>query len=359
MKTDRIATAAELPKPDPRFPTKTEPPTHFYKFLVLCLDRSTGKTLWEKVAAEKVPHEGHHETHSYAAGSPTTDGKYIYASFGSFGTYCYDFAGTPIWSRDLGPLHTRLGWGEAVTPVVSGTSLVLNYDQEADSALYCINAGTGATRWLAKRDEKTSWNTPLVVEHAGVMQVITNGTNRIRSYNLATGELIWSCGGMTVNAIPSAVAFDDAAICVSGYRGAAAVSVPLSSHGDLGDGGKINWRYAAGTPYVPSPLLLGDRLYFTALNDSQLTVLDARTGKAVIEKERIPQMKSFYASPVAAAGRVYFIDRTGTTAVLKAGDTLEVLSTNKLDDTFDASPVLVGRQFILRGEHSLYCIEEK
>jgi outer membrane protein assembly factor BamB len=306
-----------------------------------------------------VPHEGTHETHSYAAGSPTTDGKYLYASFGSFGTYCYDFDGNLIWSRDLGPLHTRFGWGEAVTPVVSGTSLFLNYDQEADSALYCLDSGSGKTRWVDKRDEKTSWNTPLVVDHQGGKQVITSGTNRIRSHNFDTGELVWSCGGMTINAIPSALQFGDAAICVSGYKGAAAISIPLSSKGDLGASGKVNWRYAAGTPYVPSPVLVGDRLYFTALNDPLLTVLDAKTGKAVLEKERLPQLKAFYASPVTAAGRVYFTDRSGTTVILKAGDTLEVLAINKLDETIDASPVLVGKQLILRSEKALYCIEEK
>ena len=95
----------------------TNPPTTYYQFIVLCFDRQTGKERWRHVAAEKVPHEGHHETHSYAAGSPTTDGKRLYVSFGSFGTYCYDLDGKLLWSRDLGRLHTRLGWGEAVTPV--------------------------------------------------------------------------------------------------------------------------------------------------------------------------------------------------------------------------------------------------
>lgn len=359
IKTDRTAKESELPKPDPQFQTKTKPPTNFYKFIVLCIDRNTGKVLWEKLAAERVPHEGHHETHSYAAGSPTTDGKFLYCSFGSFGTYCYDLDGNLKWTRDLGLLHTRLGWGEAVTPVISDKSLFLNYDQEVDSTLYSLNAATGETNWYNKREEKTSWNAPLVVEHAGRKQVITNGTSRIRSHDFATGDLIWSCGGMTVNAIPSIIAYQDAAICMSGYGGAMAVSVPLSSKGDLANKGKVNWRYNAGTPYVPSPVLVGDKVYFTAMNDPFLTVLDAKTGKPNIEKERLPQLKTFYASPVTAAGRVYFTDRSGTTLVMNAGDSLDVLAVNKLDETIDASPVLVGKQLILRGERTLYCIEEK
>jgi len=360
IKTDREAKADELPKPDPQFKVNTNPPTHFYKFVVLCFDRQSGKKLWEKVAAEAVPHEGTHPTHSYAAGSPTTDGKFLYVSFGSFGTYCYDFDGNLKWSRtDLGRIHSRLGWGEAISPVVYGESLLLNYDQEVDSRLICLDTSNGKTRWEAKRDEKTTWTTPLVVDHGGKMQVVLNGTTRIRSHDLTNGEVVWQCAGMTVNPIPSPIRFGDSVICVSGYRGAAAMSIPLSSKGDLGERGEVNWRYATGTPYVPSAVLVGDQLYFTQMNDPILTVLNAKTGKVVIDKERLPQAKSFYASPITAAGRVYFVDRGGTTIVLKSGDTLDVLSVNKLDDAIDASPVAVGKQLFLRGEKYLYCIEGK
>jgi outer membrane protein assembly factor BamB len=360
VRTDRVAKAGELPKPDPAFKVNTSPPQNFYKFVVLCFDRRNGKKLWEKVAAEAVPHEGTHATHSYAAGSPTTDGKHLYASFGSFGTYCYDLDGNLKWSRtDLGRLHTRLGWGEAVTPVVYENSLLLNHDQEADSRLYCLDTSTGKTRWEAKRDEKTTWSTPLVIDSGGKIQVVTNGTTRVRSYDLATGGLLWECAGMTVNPIPSPVRFGDSVICVSGYRGAAAVSIPLSSRGDLGEKGKVNWRHASGTPYVPSPVLVGDELWFTQMNDPILTVLSAKTGKVVVDKERLPQAKSFYASPITAAGRVYFVDRGGTAVVLKAGEGADVLSVNKLDDAIDASPVAVGKQLFLRGERHLYCIEAK
>jgi outer membrane protein assembly factor BamB len=346
-----------LPKVDPRFEKKTNAPTNVYQFVVLSFDRQTGKQLWKRIANEQVPHEGHHPSHSYAAGSPTTDGKYLYVSFGSFGTCCYDLQGQLQWKRDLGRLNTRLGWGEAVTPVLHGDALLLNWDQEEDSALVCLDARNGKTRWKAERDEKTSWNTPLVVEHKGQTQVIVNGTKRVRSYDLETGKPLWQCGGMTVNAIPSAVASDGVVYCMSGYRGAAAWALPLDARGDVTDADKLLWRQDHGTPYVPSPLLLGDRLYFTQANNAQLTVLDRKTGKAILDRVRLPGQTSFYASPMEASGRIYLVDRDGTTLVLKQGDQLEILATNRLGDPIDASPVAVGKQLFLRGEKNLYCLE--
>lgn len=359
IKTDKIAGPADMPKADPRGDLKTKAPVHFHRFVVLCLDRATGKLRWQRQAAERVPHEGHHPSHSYAAGSPTTDGKFLYVSFGSFGVYCYDLDGKLQWQRDLGRLLTRYGWGEAVTPVIHGDSLLLNWDQEAGAALYCLDPASGKTRWKAERDEKSSWNTPLVVEHKGVTQIIVNGTKRIRAHDLKSGKVLWECGGMTVNPIPSIVSADGVAYCLSGYRGAAGVAVPLDSVGDLGTDGKVVWRIGKGTPYVPSPLLLGDRLIFTQANNALLTILDRKTGKPIVDRERLPvEGGQFYASPIAAAGRIYLVTRDGTTLVLRQGDRVDVLATNRLDDAVDASPAAVGRQLFLRGEKALYCIEE-
>jgi outer membrane protein assembly factor BamB len=355
--TGRTATAADLPRPDPGFPKKTVAPTTYHQFWVISYDRATGMVRWQRKAAEQVPHEGHHPTHSYAAGSPTTDGKLLCVSFGSFGTYCYDLEGNLRWQRDLGRLRTRLGWGEAVTPVIRGTSLLLNYDQEADSALICLDARTGKTKWKKPREEKTSWNTPLAVEHEGRTQVVVNGTSRVRGYDLETGQELWQCGGMTVNAIPSVVARNGVVYCMSGYQGSFACAVRLGANGDLTDTDRVAWRYTKGTPYVPSPLLVGDRLYFTQANSSELSALDIHTGKPILDRRRLPGLTSFYGSPVAAAGRIYLVDRNGTALVLKEGDRFEILATNRLADHFDASPAVAGKQLFLRGEAHLYCIE--
>src|SRR5262249_5002611 len=160
---------------------------------------------WRQVAAEVVPHEGLQPTHSYAAASPTTDGRRLYASFGSRGVYCYDLDGKLRWKRDLGRMRTRYAWGEGTSPVLHGDTVVVTWDQEGGSFITALDARTGETRWKVARDEPTSWATPLVVRHKGRTQVVVNGTNRVRSYDLATGEVLWQCGGQTVNAIPSPV----------------------------------------------------------------------------------------------------------------------------------------------------------
>lgn len=355
--TGKAADPKDIPKPDPKFEKdkKTRAPTTYHQFVVLCIDRQTGKVRWQQMATETVPHEGHHETHSYAAFSPTTDGKHLYVSFGSRGVYCYDLAGKLVWQRqDLGRMETRYGWGEGNSPVLYRDTLFVNFDHEGQSFFIALDAQTGKTKWKVDRDEVTSWATPLLVEREGKAQLIVNAAKRVRSYEPETGKVLWECGGQTINVIPSPVRVDDMVVCMSGYRGAFAAAIPLSSSGDVT--GKEAWKHEQGTPYVPSPMLADGRLYFTSMNTGMLTCLDAKTGKVVFEKERLPGLMSLYASPVAARDRIYFTGRDGTVVVIKRSDKLEVLATNRLGEGVDASPALVGKELFLRGEKHLYCI---
>lgn len=352
--TGKLADAKDIPKPDPKFETKTEPPKNYFQFMVVCVSRRTGKIVWQKVATEEVPHEGHHPTHSYAAFSPVTDGKHLFVSFGSRGIYCFDLDGNRVWKRDLGRMHTRLAWGEGASPALHGDTLVVPWDQEVGSFIAALDAKTGEVKWKVDRDEVTSWMTPLIVEHKGKAQVLTNGKTRSRGYDLATGKVLWECGGQTINCIPCPVVFGDLAICMSGYKGNLCAAIPLDSMGEV----KPAWSYDKGTPYVPSPLLLDGKLYFTYLNNAILTCLDARTGKVLIDRERLPGLTNLYASPVSAHGRIYFTGRDGNCLVVKHGEKVDVLGRNKLDEGIDASPAIVGKQLILRGEKHLYCISE-
>ena len=353
VKTDRVA--ENPPKADLRAMTK--PPRNYYQFLVLCYDRDTGKERWRHVACEDVPHEGRHHTNTFASSSPVTDGKHLYVSFGSRGIYCYDLSGKLKWSRDLGDMRTRKGWGEATSPVVHDNSLVVNWDHEDQSFIAVLDVESGKTVWKCDRDEVTSWATPLVLQHKGRTQVIVNGTTRVRSYDLSSGKVIWECGGQSVSAIPSPIASDGVVFCMSGYTTDFACAIPLDSVGDITDTDKVIWTHHRRTPYVPSPILLRDRIYFTRKNTAILTCLDAKTGQEIINNKRLEGLNNIYASPTSAAGRIYFVGRDGTTLVIKHDDDIEVLSLNKLDDPIDASPAIVGIQLFLRGSKHLYCIE--
>ena len=305
-----------------------------------------------------MPHEGHHETGSFASASPITDGKLLYASFGSRGIYCYDLDGNPKWDKDLGDLRMRFSFGEGSSPALFEDTLVQICDQEEGSFVVALDARTGQEKWRKPRDEVSTWGTPLIVEAAGRTQVVTSGTNRIRSYDLQNGELIWECGGLGSNPIACPVVVDGLAVVMTGHNDPAGIAVPLDSKGDITDTNKVAWRIEGSTPYVPSPLVYDDTIYFTKSRNAILSSVAAKTGEYIISQQRLPDMNSIYASPVAANGRIYISSREGTTVVVKHGSKLEVLATNSLDETIDASPAIVGKDLIVRTESNLYCISE-
>ena len=166
-------------------------PTKPYEFVVLALDRGTGKTIWQKTARKEVPHEGRHQTNTFASASPVTDGEYLYVPFGSRGFYCYDLDGNLKWEKDLGDMRTRGGFGEGASPALAGRWLIINWDHEDQSFIVALDKKTGAEVWRRERDEISSWSTPLIVEHAGQQQAIVAASKRTRSYDVATGEVLF------------------------------------------------------------------------------------------------------------------------------------------------------------------------
>ena len=327
------------------------------QFMVLAIDRRDGSVVWERTAVTEQPHEGRHGTGSWAPASAVTDGEVVCAFFGSRGLYCYDLDGELQWERDLGDMRIRMGFGEGASPALHGDSLVVVWDHEGQSFITALDKRTGAELWRTDRDEMTSWSTPLVVEAPGGSQVVTSATDGVRSYDLETGRLVWEGEGVTVNAIPSPVAADGLVYLMSGYRGSRLYAVDLAAaRGDVTGTDAVVWSLDRDTPYVPSPVLYDGTLYFTKSNSGVLSAYDAATGRHLFGPDRLPGIRNIYASPVAAAGRLYVTSRDGATAVLEAGDSLSVIGISHLDDEFDASPAIAGGEIYLRGRGHLYCI---
>ena len=176
------------------------------------------------------------------------------------------------------------------------------------------------------------------------------------AYDLKNGDIIWQTEGLTGNVVPSPVSDGELVYVMSGFRGSKSLAIRLGLSGKLAGPDAIVWSHNEGTPYVPSPLLVDGRLYFYQTNSAILTCLDSKSGKVHYSKERIDGIRGAYASPVGAGGNVYLLGREGGCVVIKVADDLEIIATNKLDEKFDASPVVVGNELLLRGHEYLYCI---
>jgi outer membrane protein assembly factor BamB len=328
-----------------------------YIFKVVALNRADGKILWEKTVADEEVQEPIQQTASHVSNSPVTDGKCLYAYFGSRGLFCLDFKGNIIWKRDFGQMQKRNNFGEGSSPALYGNKIVVQWDHEGQSEIFCVDKSTGKDLWKKERDEPSSWSTPFILEYNGKVQVITTASNKVRSYNLDNGDLIWECSGLTGNVTPNAVFGDGILYVMSGYRGNALLAIRIADAlGDISGSKAIVWSANVNTPYVPSPLLVNKRLYFLRVNSGAISCLDAATGKVYYGMKMLANLGTVYNSPVYASGRIYQLGGTGLTYTLKDGPGLEIISESKLDDSFTASPAIAGDEIFLRGLKFVYCI---
>jgi outer membrane protein assembly factor BamB len=327
------------------------------RFTLLSLDRATGEVLWERVAAEATPHEGHHEDHGFASASPFTDGERVWAYFGSRGLFAYDLEGKLEWKRtDFGKMETRGTFGEGSSPTLYREVIVVPWDHEGPSYITALDKKTGKTLWKADRDEPSSWATPLVVEHDGKAQVIASGDNFARGYDLESGKELWRSAGQTGRPVASPVAGHGLAIIGSGFRGSFLGAFRLDGKGVLEETGGVAWDLKQNAPDIPSPLLSGRRLYFHSGRQGIISCYDAVEGKPIFPTQRVPGLGDVYASPVSAAGKVYMTGRDGTTVVIEDADEFRVVATSSVGERVDATPAIAGGELFIRGAKHLFCI---
>jgi outer membrane protein assembly factor BamB len=328
-----------------------------HTFKVVCLDRDSGKILWERVAYEGPVYDSRHKKASFASSTPATDGKYVFAFFGSEGLYAYDFAGKLLWKQAMPKLGTAsVGYG--VSPILyQNLVIMLCDDSGGNSFIAAYDKKTGKEAWKVARKVDITWSSPVLVHTKSRTEVVTAAAEAIIAYDPATGKELWRHKGLESNAVPSPVVENDLVVLTSGYPKKIALAIRAGGSGDITGTPQVAWTYNKGTAYVPSPILYGDYIYLMT-DRGLLTCLDVKTGKVEYEGARVPKPQIFMASPVAYEGKILLTSEEGDTYMLKAGPKHEVLRTNSLGENVYASPAIADGKIFIRGEQNLYCIED-
>jgi outer membrane protein assembly factor BamB len=254
-------------------------------------------------------------------------------------------------------MQTKHGHGEGCSPVLHGDRIFVNWDHEGLSFIGALDKTTGKKIWRKPRNERTTWTSPIVIEHEGKPQLIAAGTERIRAYDPGDGELIWECGGLSDNVVATPVYESGRLLATSSYDFQSMLAIDLvGASGDLTDSDHIKWTRRKRTPYIPSPLLVNGHVFYLAHYQGVLSRVNLKTGDELTGPFRLGNLRDIYASPVAAKGRIYVVDRSGITLVLSDDPEPQPLAQNQLNDRFSATPALVGRALFLRGESFLYCL---
>jgi outer membrane protein assembly factor BamB len=348
-----------------------KPPDDLYRWEIHCLDRNTGKTLWSQVAVERKPAIPATMGNTYASETPVSDGERVYAYFGAHGLYCYDLAGKQLWKRDFGSFPMMMSWGTASSPALDGGRLFILADNEQKSFLVALDVKSGDELWRVERDEKSSWSTPFVWRNKVRTELVTVGGKAVRSYDPTNGKLIWElkragAGGRGPNSVNATPVGDETMLYVGSgnpFGGSPLWAVKVGAKGDISldanesTNNYVAWSNNKGGPPLSSPLLYEGHLYILAQQNALLTCYDAKTGNEVY-KERVKGAKSFTSSPWAHAGKIYCLDESGQTFVIRAGPQFEQLGKNEIEDMFWATPAVARDALYLRGADNIYCIKQ-
>jgi outer membrane protein assembly factor BamB len=335
---------------------------------ILCLNKHTGKTLWEKVAAKGTPIDKRHVKSTYANSTPCTDGEVVVAWFGSQGVFGYTVDGQFLWKVDLGRLDVgaydfpSYEWGPASSPILHDGKVVLQVDTQGEDYLLSLDARTGKEAWRTKRDELPSWGTPTIVEAAGRTEVVCNGSNFVAGYDFRTGKELWRMGTSSKITAPTPVHADGITIVssgrapespVMGIRAGAKGNITLG-RGET-SGGFVAWLHFKRGPYMPTPVIY-QGIVHVLHNQGIFAAYGLRTGQEHYIK-RIPHDGSgFSASPVVADGKIYLPGEDGIVLEMLAGKVFRYIRTHKIGEPLMASPAISGKTLYLRGRDHLFAI---
>ena len=359
-----------FPEPGPGDLMEREEDVHHW--LVYALDFDTGQVVWTSEVDTGAPQFDRHLKNTYASATPVTDGERVYAYFGNVGVFAFDMNGALVWDQRFEPEDTRLGWGPAASPVLHEDTLFIVNDNDGQSFVIALDAATGEERWRTDRDEGTNWSTPFVWQHEERTELVTAGSDQVRSYDLDGNEL-WHFRGLNSISIPQPFSANGLLYVTSGYLGDAVRPVFAIRPGARGDitlqgrqrsNDSIVWYQDAAGPYHPTPLVYGD-YYFTLLDRGFFTVHDARTGEELYltEQQVLSQevrrrvargTGGFTASPWAYNDKIFVLSEDGDTYVLDTADDFNVVATNSLGEVAMSSPAIARGSLFVRTRSHLW-----
>lgn len=337
---------------------------------LVCCERSTGKILWDKPIAARLPEDragGQLNEHGYASHTPATDGKRVYVMFGKTGVIAFDMQGEEVWRADVGQGSAVNGWGSAASPILYKNTLIVNASPEKQQ-LFALDVETGKEVWKANIGNNGTWSTPILVD-AGkdVQDLVMSASNELWGLNPDSGKLRWyvsAFSGGFGNTAPSPVAHDGIIYAINaGPRGSGAGIVAVKPGGEK-DATKshVQWTGNVGS-YSTSPVYSNGHLFW--VNDEGYAFcVDAKTGKTAYSKKRLdPSAGKVYSSLLAADGKLYLVSCNNGAFVLDATPEFKQLAHNdlsKIDNSvFNASPSVSNGQLLLRSNKYLYCIGKK
>jgi len=292
-----------------------------------------------------------HEKNTHASPTPVLETNRVYVHFGPLGTAALDGEGKVLWRNQEHPYTP--GHGGGGSPVVSGNLLIYSADGTDRQSVVALDKNTGRTAWVKPRGKRMAFSTPLAFEHAGRSQVVSTGGDHAAAYNPQTGEELWRITYDGFSLVPRPVYGHGLVYLTTGFYSPEVLAVRPDGSGDV-TASHIVWRASRGAPLTPSPLLLGDQLYMVS-DRGIASALDAKTGRQLWQARL---GGAFSASPVAAAGRIYFTNETGETTVVAPGKTYQQLARSRLEGRTLASPAVLEGVLFIRTDKALYRIEE-
>ena len=349
-------------------PVKDDSP-HDWK--IICLDKKSGKILWEKTATSGVPKIKRHPKASHANSTPATDGEHVVAFFGSEGLYCYDMEGKQIWNRDFGILDSgyyvvpEAQWGFGSSPVIHDGKVIIQCDVEKGSFIAALDVESGKNVWMTERKDVPTWGTPAVHAFDGQTQVICNGYKQIAGYDLASGEEIWKLHGGGDIPVPTPIVAHDLIFITNGHgmenpvyaiKPTAKGKIKFKKGTDTAEG--VAYRLPARGTYMQTPIVVGDYLYLCRDN-GVVTCVEAKTGSLKYQQRLGSGMSGFTASPVCCGDRLYFTSEDGDIYVVQAGPEFKQLAKNSVGDVCMATPAISDGAIFFRTKRQLLAVRAK